>query len=1235
MASLVLGAVGGMMFGPVGYLVGSFIGSLLGPQSKQEGPRLKNLHLHGSEYGKMIPIIYGSMRTAGQVDFQTDLKEHKHESGGKGGPRVTTYTYTATFSVKICEGPMESVGRIWANGTLIYDPTGDTAGLPEIPITIYLGSTTQMPDPSLEAELGVGNVSANRGYVYAVFTEWDLGEYGNAIPNLNFEVHQRGTSGNGQITRIAQNYDMEYEYYGPAITQWTRTGNSIHVTEAFNGLPQPDPRSPRVLPYQTMTYAPDLTYTGPGGGTPNDYYPVSFTLCNDFGVAIGYSWFYQAVGMYQVTDEIVLPLWVRQTLNNYIVYPTPMGISVNTSFPMLGSSDMYSSYEDTGGFLEYPKGKEYATDFGLDPGLFIFGGALSQNRRKLYLFTAPVYNGSMDTWWEIINGELARSGTIDPPLPAMSLGYGGTSGNYGNTVSCSMENNGQYLWTYAANSQGPLGQETGGVVQVYEIDDTGNLAINTVCGYAGAGGPGGLTFAGRGTVKVLSTGYAGIVRGDGRLAIFTRLTSNPGTVQLFEIINDISERCGLDVATQVNSEQQTQVVDGYMLDKQMDGRSGINQLQPIFYFDGVERAGKVTFVNRGQATEVVIQDRYLAAMARGSGEAPPLVGVKRMQEVDLPCTFIVNFVNGANDYQAGSQYARRLVTRSQAVLTLEIPVNMTNEYAAGVAWANLTAAWMERTKTEIRVPRKYWVYEPTDVITAHGYTTRTISKSDNPVGILTLTGVVTNPLTWVQGPTTGGGGGFTPSLPAPKSEATGLLLDIPLVIDPDFQFGKYFAAAAKVPTTPFGGATLYESSDGGASYTALATINAASIVGTANDALGDWPGGNMFDEVNHVEVTLTSGGSLVSYTKEAVLNGEGAYLIGDEELRACVVEEVSTGVWRLSSLLRGRRGTEWAMGAHAAGERFVALPTAANVDGALSDLGNSRLYKIVGTGYSLASAEAFSFTNNGAAARPYSPVHVGGAPIDPFDGTVYIHWTRRTRVGGAWNNFVNVPLSEATEEYIVQVWDATFTTCARIASVVVPDFTYTAAMQIADFGAIQESVYVTVGQVGAYRLGIQTPAVIPGLGSGDDAPLNPVPPYNSSPPPPTGGCSLPVQAGVLDWTAPNVRVLNAEAGPDAVWVLTLVTGAVALPGVGKINVAEYGGPPVLRVATISETPCGAPLGGAFYSSAGGTAPLIFFAMSGYNASPSQYPTLLPSTTYYVSVTSAAPSGASALLQLPS
>ena len=74
MAQLVVSAVGAgvgfLVGGPAGAKVGWIAGSLLGAfalteTQKQEGPRLNDLKITGTDYGEPLPWVQGSPRIAG------------------------------------------------------------------------------------------------------------------------------------------------------------------------------------------------------------------------------------------------------------------------------------------------------------------------------------------------------------------------------------------------------------------------------------------------------------------------------------------------------------------------------------------------------------------------------------------------------------------------------------------------------------------------------------------------------------------------------------------------------------------------------------------------------------------------------------------------------------------------------------------------------------------------------------------------------------------------------------------------------------------------------------------------------------------------------------------------------------------------------------------------------------------------------------------------------------------
>jgi hypothetical protein len=191
MATLVFSTVGTIFGGPIGGAIGSLVGrqvdaALFGGSGRQ-GPRLKELAVTTSSYGQPIPRHFGKMRVAGSIIWATDLVEHSEaQGGGKGGPSVTTFSYTANFAVALSSRPITGVGRIWADGKLLRGEAGDlkTGGT----LRVYTGEGDQMPDPLIAEQEGPGRCPAHRGLAYVVFEDLDLSEYYNHIPALTFEV---------------------------------------------------------------------------------------------------------------------------------------------------------------------------------------------------------------------------------------------------------------------------------------------------------------------------------------------------------------------------------------------------------------------------------------------------------------------------------------------------------------------------------------------------------------------------------------------------------------------------------------------------------------------------------------------------------------------------------------------------------------------------------------------------------------------------------------------------------------------------------------------------------------------------------------------------------------------------------------------------------------------------------------------------------------------------------------
>ena len=210
MAQLVVAAagaiVGFVVGGPVGAQVGWVLGSLVGtqfaPDQKSEGPRLDDLKVSSSQYGTPIPYVNGHPRVAGQIIWASDKREIVTVTKS-GKTKITTYTYEVDLLVMLTDNPIAAVTRIWSDGKLVYSVLAgaDAATITASEnselwsrVTVYTGSSSQLPDPDYEAAVGTANAPAYRGRGSVFIKSLQLGG-SERIPNLTFEVGTLVSSG--------------------------------------------------------------------------------------------------------------------------------------------------------------------------------------------------------------------------------------------------------------------------------------------------------------------------------------------------------------------------------------------------------------------------------------------------------------------------------------------------------------------------------------------------------------------------------------------------------------------------------------------------------------------------------------------------------------------------------------------------------------------------------------------------------------------------------------------------------------------------------------------------------------------------------------------------------------------------------------------------------------------------------------------------------------------------------
>ncbi len=238
MATLLFQAAGaalGSVFGPVGAIVGRAVGALAGSAVDRalmgggrtvSGPRLTDGRVPGAEEGTSISRVYGAVRVGGTLIWATRFEEQVtvERQGGKGGggAKTETYHYFANLAVGLCEGPVASVRRIWADGREL--------DLSAVSVRIHTGTRHQPPDPLIEAKQGAGRTPAYRGLCYVVLERLPLDAYGNRIPLMHFEVVRPVGSLEGKVRAMTIIPGSTEHGYDPApVTEVTGEGSARHL----------------------------------------------------------------------------------------------------------------------------------------------------------------------------------------------------------------------------------------------------------------------------------------------------------------------------------------------------------------------------------------------------------------------------------------------------------------------------------------------------------------------------------------------------------------------------------------------------------------------------------------------------------------------------------------------------------------------------------------------------------------------------------------------------------------------------------------------------------------------------------------------------------------------------------------------------------------------------------------------------------------------------------------------
>ena len=422
-----------------------------------------------------------------------------------------------------------------------------------------------------------------------------------------------------------------------------------------------------------------------------------------------------------------------------------------------------------------------------------------------------------------------------------------------------------------------------------------------------------------------------------------------------------------------------------------------------------------------------------------------------------PTCVTLSYYDVGRDYQAGSQRVSRPGAPGKT-LAIPLAAALAPASAKEMAEGRLSADAAARASARVRLGWRHLALRP-----------GARARLEGEAGLWTVRRWLLGPATvdvelarLPDGPT--GPAAATPGRPVRQPDlvhgpTTLILFEAPL---PGYRDAPWLFAAAAGASPGWREAALLRSSDGGSSWDEGGRTAGPAILGHSLTALPE-AGAALFDLRSSVDVELLNDAMWAESRTDAALGaGANLALLGSELVQFGAAEPLGERRYRLSRLLRGRLGSEWAALDHAAGEAFVLIEAATilPLQLPLRAIGATAVVTAVGLGDPVEGVRA-ERTVTGEAVRPPMPVHLT-AMIDGA-GDLVVTWVRRSRSGFEWANGADVPLGEEQESYRVSIMAAAAT---RLFEVAEPRFVYTGAERAED--GIVPPFTISVAQVGTH-----------------------------------------------------------------------------------------------------------------------------------------------------------------------
>lgn len=887
-------------------MIGSAIGGALDPQ-KIQGQRLSDAQGQTASEGVMRPIIYGIAACGGNLIQFGPLVEHKQEQQqGKGGPVQITYTYTRSYAIRICEGPITGVLRVWRNDKLIYDKTNsgspiaaDSAAVAS-KMRFYLGDETQMPDPTLESLPsanggGAGNVCAHRGTAYVVVTDDDLTDMQGAIPQYKWEVRTcvaepapglawtHGDTGttqsvfslaggggawliggdNGSLARSDDNgvtwslidfttqlsypssYGAENLWFG---TQWyMTTGNSI-ASSADGASWEAYGTAPFAVTIGTVSIVDGVPWAGTStGGNTKIFQPLGATSIT-FGADYGIMRTAAHVGGTFLIGTDAGDILQGSSLAACTLVSTGLATKIDR-FAFGNGVFLAVGTGVTSGYLYSTDGVTWVYKSGhAFHGMEFFDGLFYGCTKDGIFFGSDGLNWTQDDSWF-----------------------------YPNSLASFMTSTGSGMLACTQQGKTAATGFVGFSSDLLRMPDAPDYGVD----------------------------YQGHVIGP-PTALLGSCTS-----ELSAIVADLCARCGV-ISTQIDVSPLTNDVRGFLVGQQIGASEAIKTLQQGYFFDFPEWDKKLRGIPRGGNSSFTIGDDDL--LLEDDNDT-----TTRAQAVEFPRKLNLVSADPTADYAPTTQTAERRTEDVRAVgeVTIQLPLSLIPAEAVQMADVMLKIAWTEAQGNWKRhLPEEYSQMTPSDVFTYNGTRYR-VQQSSLENDETLFAGVRDRQSAYTSVATIPDGLAPTPPISSMKGPTVFAAMNLPRLRTQDNSPGMYIAVMGLLPG--WLGCDLQMSVDGGTSFKSVLQINIASRMGQLTGDIGA--------STTPIPVVMYADGQLDSVTTDqlaARANGFAIITAGVSEIGQFQTATPTFGAdYDLTDISRGLMET--AAVSHDTGARFVML----------------------------------------------------------------------------------------------------------------------------------------------------------------------------------------------------------------------------------------------------------------------------------------------------------------------